>query len=106
MRRIIAVTGGSSGIGRATAKALSEKGCVVYELSRRDIPLHGVTHLKADVTDEAQVKEAIEKNFDVEAVTASHEAKKVEITSAQPIDYDKVAAVIADAGYKATGLAE
>ncbi|WP_405344652.1 heavy metal translocating P-type ATPase [Ruminococcus sp.] len=55
---------------------------------------------------EKHVKEAIEKNFDVETVTASHEAKKVEITSAQPIDYDKVAAVIADAGYKATGLAE
>ncbi|MBQ1615743.1 MAG: metal-transporting ATPase, partial [Ruminococcus sp.] len=55
---------------------------------------------------EKHVKEAIEKNFDVEAVTASHEAKKVEITSAQPIDYDKVAAVIAEAGYKATGLAE
>ena len=55
---------------------------------------------------EKHVKEAIEKNFDVEAVTASHEAKKVEITSAQPIDYDKVAAVIADAGYNATGLAE
>lgn len=55
---------------------------------------------------EKHVKEAIENNFDVEAVTASHEAKKVEITSAQPIDYDKVAAVIADAGYKATGLAE
>ena len=59
-KKIAVVTGGSSGIGRATAKALSEKGCVVYELSRRDIPLHGVTHLKADVTDEAQVKEAIE----------------------------------------------
>ena len=55
---------------------------------------------------EKHVKEAIEKNFDVEAVSASHEAKKVEITSAQPIDYDKVAAVIAEAGYKATGLAE
>ena len=55
---------------------------------------------------EKHVKEAIEKNFDVEAVTASHEAKKLEITSAQPIDYDKVAAVIAEAGYKATGLAE
>ncbi|MBQ6412840.1 MAG: heavy metal translocating P-type ATPase, partial [Ruminococcus sp.] len=52
---------------------------------------------------EKHVKEAIEKNFDVEAVTASHEAKKVEITSAQPLDYDKVAAVIKDAGYTATG---
>ena len=55
---------------------------------------------------EKHVKEAIEKNFAVEEVTASHEAKKVEITSAQPLDYDKVAAVIKDAGYTATGLAE
>lgn len=55
---------------------------------------------------EKHVKEAIEKSFDVESVTASHEAKKVEIVSAQPLDYDKVAAVIAEAGYKATGLSE
>ena len=55
---------------------------------------------------EKHVKEAIEKNFAVEEVTASHEAKKVEITSAQSLDYDKVAAVIKDAGYTATGLAE
>lgn len=59
-KKIAVVTGGSSGIGRATAKALSEKGCTVYELSRRDKPLQGVRHLKADITDEAQVKEAIE----------------------------------------------
>ena len=58
-RQIAVVTGGSSGIGRATALALKEKGCTVYELSRRDRPPEGVNHLTADITDEAQVKAAI-----------------------------------------------
>ena len=57
--RIAVVTGGSSGIGRATAQALAAKGCAVYELSRRDNPPEGVSHLTADITDEQQVKKAI-----------------------------------------------
>ncbi len=60
-RKIIAVvTGGSSGIGRATAESLYQKGCTVYELSRRDNPPAGVRHLSADITDEAQVKAAVD----------------------------------------------
>ena len=55
---------------------------------------------------EKHVKEAIEKNFAVGSVAASHEAKQVEIVSADPIDYEKVAAVIKDAGYTPQGLAE
>lgn len=58
-KMVAVVTGGSSGIGRATAKSLIKKGCIVYELSRRDDPPYGVNHLTADVTDEAQVKAAI-----------------------------------------------
>ena len=53
---------------------------------------------------EKHVKEAIEKNFDVESVEASHEANRVEITSAKPLDYDKVAAAITEAGYQPMGL--
>ena len=55
---------------------------------------------------EKHVKEAIEKNFDVTSVKASHEAKTVEIESAAPIDYEKLAAVIEEAGYQPKGLAE
>ncbi|WP_405358410.1 metal-transporting ATPase, partial [Ruminococcus sp.] len=55
---------------------------------------------------EKHVKEAIEKNLNVESVTASHEANKVEIISAEPIDYDKAAAAITDAGYTPKGIAE
>ena len=53
---------------------------------------------------EKHVKEAIEKNLNVESVTASHEAKKVEIISAEPIDYDKAAAAISEAGYTPKGI--
>ena len=59
-QKIAVVTGGSSGIGRAAALSLSNSGCKVYELSRRDNPPYGVTHLSADVTDEQQVRSAID----------------------------------------------
>lgn len=55
------VTGGSSGIGRAAAHSLSNMGCTVYELSRRDIPQYGITHITADITDEKQVKDAVDR---------------------------------------------
>ena len=60
MNKVAVVTGGSSGIGRCAAKALADAGCAVYELSRRDIPQAGITHLTADITDEAQVRQAVE----------------------------------------------
>ncbi len=58
-KMIAVVTGGSSGIGRATAAALRAKGCIVYELSRRSDPPEGVSHLTADITDEQQVRSGI-----------------------------------------------
>ena len=59
MRKVALVTGGSSGIGRCTAKALADRGCIVYELSRRNMPPEGVAHLQADVTNEAEVRQAV-----------------------------------------------
>ena len=53
---------------------------------------------------EKHVREAIEKNFAVESVTASHEAKNVVIESAEPIGYEELAAVIKEAGYEPKGL--
>ena len=55
------VTGGSSGIGRCTASALSQAGYTVYEFSRRDIPIKGVKHMSVDVTNEASVQAAVEQ---------------------------------------------
>ena len=48
--RIAIVTGGTSGIGRATALALKAAGCTVYELSRRAEGVEGLHHIAADLT--------------------------------------------------------
>lgn len=61
MSRVAVITGGSSGIGLCTAKALSAAGCTVYELSRRDSDIPGVTHIRCDVTNDAQVNAAVEQ---------------------------------------------
>lgn len=56
--KVAVVTGASSGIGRCTAIALRDMGCKVYDLSRRDIPIENVTHIKTDVTIESDVVSA------------------------------------------------
>ena len=58
MEKIVILTGGTSGIGRATVAQLRQKGCRVYEFSRREAA--DPNHFCVDVTDEAQVKAAVE----------------------------------------------
>ena len=63
--RVAVITGGSSGIGLHAARALRGRGLNVYELSRRaENAEPGVTHLQADVTDEAQVNAAVAEILD------------------------------------------
>ncbi len=57
MSKIVILTGGTSGIGRATAALLRQKGCRVYEFSRREAG--EPDHMRVDVTDEAAVKAAV-----------------------------------------------
>lgn len=57
--KVAIVTGGSSGIGRATAEALLGAGCRVYEFSRHDAGHRDVCHMGADVTDEGAVNAAV-----------------------------------------------
>lgn len=60
MNQVVIVTGGSSGIGLAMARAFRAAGCTVYELSRRDVQHRdGVVHIGADVTQEQTVLEVI-----------------------------------------------
>ena len=60
MNKVVVITGGTSGIGLETAKALAAQGCTVYELSRRDRgAAPGIRHITADVTDEKQVNAAV-----------------------------------------------
>lgn len=59
MNKVAIVTGGNSGIGSFTAKALHERGCTVYEFSRRNIPNENIIHITCDVTDEKAVNAAV-----------------------------------------------
>ena len=53
------VTGGTSGIGLETAKALRDRGCAVYTLSRRKAEIPGIVSLTADVSEEEAVNAAV-----------------------------------------------
>ncbi len=62
MKKVVVITGGTSGIGLNAARALVKADCRVYELSRRaEGGDPDVIHLQADVTDEAQVQAAVDE---------------------------------------------
>ncbi len=63
MKRVCILTGGSSGIGLTTAELLAREGFTVYELSRSGKDSGDIRHLTADVTDAAQVRDAVSKVF-------------------------------------------
>ena len=65
MKKVVILTGGSSGIGRATTQLLREQGCTVYEFSRRPAP-GDPWHMGVDVTDGAAVKAATDEVFERE----------------------------------------
>ena len=57
------ITGGSSGIGKATAELFAGRGWNVFELSRRDIKHDhpSIHHMSCDITDETAVAAAVEQ---------------------------------------------
>lgn len=59
MKRVCVLTGGSGGIGKATARLLVQNGFTVYELSRTGADADGIRHITADVTEPEQVKAAV-----------------------------------------------
>ena len=65
-KKVAIVTGGTSGIGRATALALQEHGYTVYELSRRAEGMPDICHIVADITKEETLQAAVEQVLAVE----------------------------------------
>ncbi len=58
---VAVISGGSSGIGKATVKMLAERGFTVCEISRSGADTEYAEHYTADITDEAQVRAAFER---------------------------------------------
>lgn len=65
MRKVVVITGGTSGIGAACAERFAAKGYAVYTISRHENRMENVVSLCADVTDAVtlsqQIKAVIEK---------------------------------------------
>ena len=59
MDKVVILTGGTSGIGRAVVEQLRQRGCRVYEFSRRAAEADD-RHFSVDVTDDAAVKAAVD----------------------------------------------
>jgi short-subunit dehydrogenase len=64
--KVAIVTGASTGIGQASAKALHQAGFRVFGTSRRDVASvsEGIAMITCDVTDDTSVKKAVEKVLD------------------------------------------
>ena len=57
--KTLVISGGSSGIGKATAMLFAERGWRVFELSRHGVDAEGITHVKCDVCDEQSTRAAM-----------------------------------------------
>ena len=57
--KVCVITGGTSGIGKASAEAMRGRGYAVYELSRREAGAEGFYHIPTDVTKPEMVDDAV-----------------------------------------------
>ena len=58
-KRVVLITGSSSGIGRACAELLAARGFRVYGASRRAVEIPLVEPISMDVRDDASVRDAV-----------------------------------------------
>jgi NAD(P)-dependent dehydrogenase (short-subunit alcohol dehydrogenase family) len=92
------ITGGSVGIGCATAQAFLNEGFHVYNLARRDCPLDGVINLACDLASErsiagtaAALEEAMQGSTEIALV---HNASQMRKDSAVSCDSESLQQVL------------
>lgn len=61
MVKTLLISGGSSGIGKATASLFAERGWRVFELSRHGESHNGITHIDCDVCSEESTRQAMQE---------------------------------------------
>lgn len=71
MKKVVLITGASSGIGKQTAELLVQQGLIVYGAARRldkmqELKEMGVRLLQMDVTDDASVMKGVREIMDAE----------------------------------------
>ena len=71
MKKVVLITGASSGIGKQTALLLIQQGLIVYGAARRvekmqDLKEAGVRLLHMDVTDDASMTKGVQEIIDAE----------------------------------------
>ena len=59
MAKVLVISGGSSGIGKATASLFAERGWRVFELSRHGISHDSIIHVDCDVRSEESTRNAV-----------------------------------------------
>lgn len=83
--KTLLLTGGSSGIGKATVALFASRGWQVFELSRHGISHDQITHIDCDVCNEQNVQQAVQQVL--------NKAGKIDV-------------VISNAGYGISGAVE
>lgn len=97
--KVAVITGGSSGIGKATAERFSQAGAIVFIAARRDAyefaKSINATFIKTDISKEEQVKDLIETvkqkhgSIDILVCNAGYFGSTVEIKDKTESDFRK-----------------
>jgi 3-oxoacyl-[acyl-carrier protein] reductase len=101
------VTGGATGIGKATALLLKENGYDVYITYNRTLPDYdGVTAVKCDVSDLRELEKLFDKTGSIDLLVNNAGVSLIkQINDTTPEEYDALMAVNARSYYFASKLA-